>query len=273
MPLFSIIIPTFNAGQTLQQCLISIIEQTEPDFEIIVQDGQSMDNTLEVARNVKDSRIHICSTPDTGIYDAMNKAVERASGEWILFLGSDDYLFASTVLAAIRKEITQSSSHLIYGNVKVVGDTPWAKDGTIYKGEIDFPDLFRHNYSHQAIFYRRNVFDDGHRYNPKYRICADYDFNLFCTANYQVQYLPVVVSCFVNGGASSSEQDTAFAQDKWMNAIRYFGNKLKDKSLTPFKRDMRTAAKDFLKRFDLYRASLAFSLYVGHALKERNIID
>lgn len=274
MPLFSIVIPTFNASQTLRRCIVSIIEQTDPDFEIIIQDGQSTDATCDIAHSINDNRIQLFSTPDTGIYDAMNKAAELVSGDWILFLGSDDYLFESTVLATIRNIIMLSpSTDLIYGDVKVMGDTPWAKDGAIYKGEIDLLDLLTHNYSHQAIFYHRKIFDGGHRYNLKYRICADYDFNLFCTANYRVQYAPVVVSNFVSGGLSSVEHDTSFGQDKWMNIIRYFGSRLKDKPFAIFRKDMKRAAKDFIKRFDLYRAALAFSLYIAHALRERNTTD
>src|SRR3546814_8919956 len=137
----------------------------------------------------------------------MNKAIERSTCTWLLFLGSDDHLYEPTVLADMRKALAGTTAQLVYGNVKMVGDTPWAKDGTTYRGEITQSDLMLHNYSHQATFYHRCIFDNGHRYRTRYRVCADYDFNLFCTARYQVQYIPATISVFVSGGMSSVETD------------------------------------------------------------------
>ena len=275
MPFFSIIIPTFNSRNTVPSCLSSILQQTMRNFEIILQDGGSCDGTRDIVLDMNDTRIHFYAEPDTGIYDAMNKAVERTSGEWILFLGSDDYLYGNTVLSDIHAELIQYNNtvDMVYGNVKIIGDTPWAKDGTIYRGEIDTPTLLnKHNYCHQAIFYHRRIFDDGHRYNPKYRICADYDFNLLCTAKYQVKYVPTVVSSFVSGGLSSIDEDELFAQDTWINIIRYFGSKLRNRSFFPFRKDMKKAAKVFFNRFDLYNAVVAFSLYLYHSSRKHRFI-
>ena len=269
MPLFSIIIPTFNADKLLQRCLESIIAQTDTDLEIIVQDGNSTDGTVEVVRNIGDDRVKVFSEPDTGIYDAMNKAVGRSSGMWLLFLGSDDYLYNSAVLADMRNELGQTPAQLVYGNVKVVGNTPWAKDGATYRGEITPPELLLHNYSHQAVFYHQDIFTDGHRFKTQYRICADYDFNLFCTARYGIQYVPVIVSAFVAGGISSMETDSEFAKDKWMNSIRYFGNKLKDQGFAPFKKAFKKAGAAFLRRGELRYAWTAYGIYLKHKFVRR----
>lgn len=269
MPFFSVIIPTFNADKSLQRCLISIIDQTDSDIEIIIQDGKSTDNTQLVARNIGDDRIKIFSEPDSGIYDAMNKAIARSSGTWLLFLGSDDYLFNSAVLADMRNELSHVTARLVYGDVKMAGDTPWAKSGTVYRGETPLPELLSHNYSHQAVFYHRQVFDDGHRYKTPYRICADYDFNLLCTAKYKVCYVPVIVSVFVGGGVSSVQDDPAFAKDKWMNTIRYFGNKLKGQDFAPFKKAFKNAAKGFLAQRELSLAYSAYALYLRHKFGKR----
>ena len=263
-PFFSVIIPTYHAGQTLRRCLESILQQTDTDVEIIVQDGNSTDGTTEVARNIGDDRIKIFSEPDHGIYDAMNKAIGRSSGMWLLFLGSDDYLYNPDVLGDMRNELGNTTAQLAYGNVKVVGDTPWAKDGAVYRGKITLPELLSYNYSHQAVFYHRNIFNEGHRYNTRYRICADYDFNLRCTARYRVQYVPVIVSAFVGGGISSVEEDSEFARDKWMNTIRYFGNKLKTPDFAPFRKAFKKAGRAFLNRRELSHAWMAYMLYVQH---------
>ncbi|MEC3878250.1 glycosyltransferase family 2 protein [Parapedobacter sp. 10938] len=267
-PLFSIIIPTYNAGRTLSRCLESILKQTDTDIEVIIQDGGSTDDTAQIAEGFDTDRIHFFAEPDNGIYDAMNKAIERSTGTWLLFLGSDDYLYGPAVLADIRKALTGTTAQLVYGNVKMVGDTPWAKDGAMYRGETSAAELMLHNYSHQATFYHRGIFDDGHRYNPKYRVCADYDFNLLCTAKYHVQYIPIVVSCFVSGGFSSINEDELFIQDMWTNVIRYFGSKLRTNPFFPFRKNMKKAAEVFYKRFDLYHALVALSLYLYHSSRK-----
>lgn len=264
MAFFSIIIPTYNAANTIQRCLKSIVTQTDTDFEIIVQDGNSSDGTAEAVHRIDDHRIRFLSAHDTGIYDAMNKAIERSVGTWLLFLGSDDYLYDASVLADIRNEFSHTTAQLVYGDVKMVGDTPWAKDGTLYRGETLAPELFQHNYSHQAVFYHRCIFEDGHRYQTQYRICADYDFNLYCTAKYRVQYVPVTVSAFVGGGTSSVEVDTEFAKDKWMNTIRYFGEKLKYREFSPFKKAFKKAGAVFLRRGKIGNALTAYGIYLRH---------
>lgn len=268
-PFFSIIIPTFNAGKTLLCCLESILQQTETDLEIIIQDGGSTDNTAQIANDFDADRIHFSAEPDKGIYDAMNKAIERSTGTWSLFLGSDDYLYGPDVLANMRKMLTSTTAQLVYGDVKIVGDTPWAKDGTIYRGETTVSELMLHNYSHQAAFYHRRIFDDGHRYHTRYRVCADYDFNLFCTAKYSVQYAPLVVSAFVSGGMSSVETDVQFDKDKWTNTIRYFGSRLRAPEFAPFKKAFKRSGTTFLERGQLRRAWQAYGLYLSHKLLRR----
>lgn len=264
MAFFSIIIPTYNAGKTLKRCLGSILQQTETDLEIIIQDGGSTDDTRQIAAGFDTDRIRLSIESDNGIYDAMNKAIERSTGTWSLFLGSDDYLGGPHALADMRKELTHTTARLVYGDVKMVGDTPWAKDGTIYRGETTVYELMLHNYSHQATFYHRCIFDDGHRYQTQYRVCADYDFNLFCTAKYGVQYAPIVVSAFVSGGMSSVETDVEFAKDKWTNTIRYFGSKLKAVEFAPFKSAFKKAGAVFLRRGQFRSGWLAYSIYFTH---------
>lgn len=103
---FSIIIPTYNSSATLGQALNSIIEQSFKDFEILIMDGASSDKTVAIAQKINDPRISIYSEPDSGVYDAMNKGIARARGEWVYFLGSDDWLINNTVLDKINAHIS-----------------------------------------------------------------------------------------------------------------------------------------------------------------------
>src|SRR3546814_21167702 len=90
MAFLSIIIPTYNAERTLSRCLESILQQTDTDIEVIIQDGGSTDKTAQVAEDFDRNRIHFLAEHDSGIFDDMNKDIERSTGTWFLFLGSDD---------------------------------------------------------------------------------------------------------------------------------------------------------------------------------------
>ena len=90
MPRLSIINPTFNSAKTLSRCLDSVISQSFTDWEVLMMDGVSNDDTIKIASSYQDSRIRIYSEPDKGIYDAMNKGIDKAHGEWLYFIDSDD---------------------------------------------------------------------------------------------------------------------------------------------------------------------------------------
>src|ERR1700744_4382606 len=102
-PFFTIIIPTFNSEKTLQNALSSILSQNFTEFEILIVDGVSNDNTIKIVKeNIeKDKRIRFISEKDNGIFDAMNKGIELSLGEWLYFLGSDDRLHNSSILRSV----------------------------------------------------------------------------------------------------------------------------------------------------------------------------
>ena len=97
----SIILPTFNCDKVIRHCIESIVGQEFHDWELLVMDGMSRDGTLEIVRQYssKDSRIRVYSEPDNGIYDAMNKGIDKSQGEWLYFMGSDDSLFIIEICA------------------------------------------------------------------------------------------------------------------------------------------------------------------------------
>ncbi len=121
-------------------------------------DGNSSDNTIELVKSFKDLRIRINSEPDQGVYDAMNKGIEKAKGEWILFLGSDDKLYNDEVLSDIAKVLKRTNKGVVYGDAQIDGNVSWAKGDKIYGGKFSLYRLLRRNICHQAIFYKRESF-------------------------------------------------------------------------------------------------------------------
>jgi glycosyltransferase involved in cell wall biosynthesis len=192
---FSIIIPTFNSSKFIETALNSILNQSFPNFEIIIMDGLSTDGTVEKIESFESDRIKYISKKDKGTYDAMNKGVQLSKGEWIYFLGSDDSLFSRDVLFKMKEEIASTNQKVIYGDVLIHGETGWAKDQTVYDGVFDLEKILNSNISHQAIFYHKSVF---HRrlFNTEYRISADWDMNLYLRSKFDFKYVPSHYSKF-----------------------------------------------------------------------------
>lgn len=207
-PFFSIIMPLYNCESTLQQALDSITNQVFKDYELILVDGGSNDNTQYIISNFKkagDHRIQFISEPDKGIYDAMNKGIDMATGQWLYFMGGDDILSSSAVLNQIYNAIQNEPVYLIYGNVTgALSNTKYADD-TINK-------VLSRGIHHQGIFYKREVFNYTGKYNLKFRVAADYHLTLkvFCNPAFKTKYINLDIARFGEAGLSSSVYDYRF---------------------------------------------------------------
>lgn len=207
LPKISVIIPVLNGVTTLSKAIESVINQDYPNVEIIIIDGGSTDGTTDlIPKYDKDISKFICEN-DLGIYDAMNKGITIAEGEWIYFLGCDDYL-EKNAFSLLAPYIVQNSE-LIYGNVFSI------KHNKIYDGEFNLQKLIKMNICQQAIFYRKNLFYDLGFFDLKYKISADYAFNIkvFCSRK-TIQFVPIIISFYSGYGISSINQDAKLLKDK-----------------------------------------------------------
>jgi glycosyltransferase involved in cell wall biosynthesis len=227
-PFFSIIIPTYNSDKTLGRCLDSILEQRFSNFEIIVVDGLSCDRTIEIAKKDNDPRIKVFSEKDQGVYDAMNKGIDLAQGDWLLFLGSDDQLFDDLVLKDAHTCLIKTNAELVYGNIQMFGDNSLGNDGDIYDGEFSLCKLFSKNICHQSIFYSKKVFSKIGYYDTSYPVLADWDLNLRCFAASAVQYHNKIITLFSAGGLSGRTGDTFTLGVRCRKIKEYFGYGLLD---------------------------------------------
>ncbi|WP_417371371.1 glycosyltransferase family 2 protein [Gelidibacter japonicus] len=224
-PFFSIIIPTYNSGETLGLALNSIYNQTFKNFEVLIIDGLSSDNTLTIAEKYIDKieSLLISSERDLGIYDALNKGIKLAKGEWLYFMGSDDTLYETTTLEKVVNLKKGVSNNIIYGNVKIIGNTGWAKEGDIYDGKFDTVKIFKKNISHQAIFYKSKFIKEQIGFfNLSYPICSDWDFNLRCWSKTDFYYSDIIIANFFSGGVSTNGDDKLFEKDFIDNILKYF---------------------------------------------------
>ena len=200
----SIITINLNNKEGLIRTIESVRNQTFRDFEQIVIDGASTDGSLEVIKKYKDGFSFWVSEKDAGIYNAMNKGIEAAKGEYTLFLNSGDWLYADNVLARVFKnsfdeDIVSCGCHNVYPNKTYSIDKYPPKKISLYS-------LHNCSLSHPSTFIRRELFNRTSLYDESYRIISDWAFfvqSLICN-NCSYSYLDILVTTFVCDGISSN---------------------------------------------------------------------
>lgn len=208
---FSIIIPTYNSEKTLKQCLKTVLEQSFSDFEVLIIDSCSNDSTLEIIKNINDIRLKIFSEKDNGIYDAMNKGISLSNGKWLYFLGSDDELSDYNVFFDVASFIEEEKQlSLVYGNVIL------KKNNSVYGGKFDRVKLCLKNICHQAIFYKKEIFNCLGLFNTQFKIWADWDFNMRCFLHpdFQIKFIDRIIAIYNNETGASTEFDPLLKMER-----------------------------------------------------------
>jgi glycosyltransferase involved in cell wall biosynthesis len=220
--LVSIIIPSFQQASFLRKALRSIEQQTFKDYEVLVVDGLSKDNTSEVVAEFKHLPIVFRSEPDKGIYDAMNKGVDLSSGTYLYFMGCDDSLASDDTLESIFKKKSVLRHDVIYGDVR------FTETGIIYDGQFSILKLMMANICHQAVFVKKSVFDKIGKFNLRYKTYADWEFNMrwFCVPSITKIYIPLIIANYSVNGFSSLAKDDNFFSDKPSLERQYFSRTL-----------------------------------------------
>jgi glycosyltransferase involved in cell wall biosynthesis len=214
VPLISVITVAYNAAKHITICIESVKEQSFKNIEHIVIDGASTDGTLDILKAHDNDITYWRSEKDKGIYDAMNKAVKFARGQWFLFLGADDKLLPGFSEMA---QLLTDPACIYYGDF--VFET-MRKAG----GEFDAYRFSKACICHQNIYYPKLVFE-RYRYDEKYPINADYHLNLKLWADKAIrfEYHPIIIAMFSSAGVSSTKVDKAFEKDKKKNIRKYLG--------------------------------------------------
>lgn len=195
---FSIVTVCRNAEKTIERTIRSVIAQTYPNKEFIVIDGASSDGTRAILEKYRDKIDVAVSEPDNGIYDAMNKGVARATGDYVIFINADDYFYDENALA--RAAETPAADFLF-------GAQYDAEDGVLKPAEnldaLDVPHLFFGQFAHQSIFAKRDLFARFGTFDLNYHICADWDWILRCIVNgATTSRIDAPIAVFTVGGTS-----------------------------------------------------------------------
>ena len=218
--LITVITVVKNCELGIEKTVLSVLSQDFADFEYVIIDGKSSDNTLDILNKYRsDSRIRIYSEQDGGIYDAMNKGAGYASGEYLYFLNAGDYFVNEQVLSKFADISCLMDTDIYYGNIllkKVISKHPkrLTKLWLIYEERM---------ISHQSIFAKRSLFDE-YEFDTNYKICADRDWlihhflngaSIECVSDY-------VIAFFDEDGVSSYYDE--FSVENLDISRKYGGN-------------------------------------------------
>ncbi len=207
-PKVSVIIATFNAAVHIRKAIDSFLSQTYDSRELIIIDGGSSDDTVSIIKEYQNGTIRWISEPDKGVYDAMNKGMVMATGEWLYFLGADDFFMDESVLEKVFVN-DLANTDIVYGDVYSV----LLKRN--YDGPTNEEKLLFSNLCHQSIFYRKEVFEKAGNYNLEYKLFADWEFNIRCFIQYNfcTKYVPVVIAEYAASGISTLNKDMNFLRN------------------------------------------------------------
>ena len=238
---FSLLTVCLNPGEKLRGTLESALIQTFQDFELIIKDGGSTDGSLEsVSDLLQDPRIRVVQKKDTGIYDAMNQAVQEAKGRYVYFLNCGDKLYDETVLSKVAKEAGEASSEtgkeapsetgetthgerfIIYGNVV------WKEKQALITppSKITGFTCYRNIPCHQACFYDAGLCKEK-AFETQYKIRGDYEHFLWCHYRGKAveRYLSETVAEYEGGGYSESKKNQERSKQEHREITRKYMSK------------------------------------------------
>jgi glycosyltransferase involved in cell wall biosynthesis len=225
-PYISIVIAVRNAGSTLEACLASVVAQTYDDWELVVVDGASTDGTTRILERYSDRIAQWISEPDTGIYDAWNKALDVVRGTWIQFLGGDDRIASPTSLAKLAGALHRAEGQyrVVYANVQLVDDegrvvttwgAPWTVTRPLFLRGMTIP--------HPGTFHHRSLFDNEQRFDKNFRIAGDYEFLLRELVTAEALHVPDVLVDMGSRGVSNRPANLIAAAIESEQARRMHG--------------------------------------------------
>ncbi len=223
----SIITINLNNKDGLQKTIESVVNQTFKDYEYIVIDGASTDGSVDVIEQYADKITYWVSESDKGIYNAMNKGILQAKGEYCLFLNSGDYLLENKVLADffsfdIKEDIVYGKLYLWYNE--------YEKSMKEYSDCLNFSYFLYETLPHPATFIKKDLFTKNGLYIDSYKIVSDWAFFVLniCKFNCSYRYVPLCLSVFDMYGMSSTADPEILKNEKNDFLMKNFPCFLKD---------------------------------------------
>jgi len=225
-PLISIVTVVYNDADGLEKTIQSVLSQTYKNIEYIVIDGGSSDGTVEVIQKYESHIDYWVSEPDKGIYDAMNKGSERATGDFVNFLNAGDFFFEETTLHKVITKIDERDK-VYFGRAKIGnGTSSWLYPNDKYHGHNIEQWLINNLPNHQAMFFPKNFYKN-YSYIIEYKVGADSDYKFASEHKNGFVFIDEIVTAFQLGGTSSSfsslNTTKQILKDSWQISIKHKG--------------------------------------------------
>lgn len=210
----SVITVVRNGNQYIEQCIQSIIYQTYPNIEYIIIDGQSIDDTVSIIQKYEENISYWISEKDTGIYDGMNKGVLAATGDWLLFINSDDFLVHTGIIQQSIPYLEKTNKLVVYGKIHYI--LPSGDELSIglewEKVKDSFRNITMYNVCHQAVFHSKELFQNN-LYNTNYKLAGDYELLYRHLKNNDADFIPFEISKMRGGGSSVLNYKNLFLEN------------------------------------------------------------
>jgi len=201
-PLVTVITAVFNGNDCLANCIESVLSQDYPQVEHIILDGGSNDGTVETIRRYEDRLALWISEPDSGVYDAWNKGLQLARGEWIAFLGADDIYLAGAISTYMKLARENPEAEFLSSQARLDHPTGYAP---VFGGPWEWPRFATAMSTiHVGTMHRRSLFERYGEFDTSYRIAADYEFLLRPREQLLTAFSPATTVVMRAGGLSDS---------------------------------------------------------------------
>lgn len=214
----TVITVCYNSAAYIADSLRSVDSQTWQDFEHIIVDGGSADDTMKIVRSDSQSWRRWISEADRGIYDAMNKGIRMAAGEVIGFINSDDFYTSPHVLAKVADVFRDPSVDACYGDLCYVKQDDIASVVRYWRSSVFRPGLFLRGWCppHPTFFVRRSVYERLHGFDLQYKIAADVELmaRFMEVHRIRTRYIPEVLVTMRLGGASNQSWSSVLRQNR-----------------------------------------------------------
>ncbi|GBR75504.1 glycosyl transferase group 2 [Candidatus Termititenax persephonae] len=227
MSKFSVITVCRNAEKDIGRTINSVLSQDSRDYEYIIIDGASTDNTISIVKQYGKKIAKFISEPDTGIYQAMNKGIGLATGKYLLFLNAGDLFLHERILSVMAGQIEQNPADVLYGDLLI---TDMHKGSTLYRNSVRNMHkfwLYRHNIFHQSAFIRRELFAQAGLYDESFSLAGDHEWFVRLFTHYKnicPYYYDFCAALFAVGGRSAGGlQDKRLCKELALIRDKYYG--------------------------------------------------
>lgn len=226
----SIITVTFNRAHIIRDCIEGVLKQAYKDYEYIIVDGASKDNTIEILKEYEpkfEGRMRWISEPDKGLYDAINKGFKMAKGDVVGIINSDDFFHRTDTFDIIASAFNDKDVDAIYADDRVVSEANLSKELRVTRAGYFRTWMYRIGLmpGHQTFYAKRELFEKYGYYKLGYKIAADFELMLrFMYVNkVRAKYVPEVLMTFRIGGVSTQLSNKVLVNKETVRACRENG--------------------------------------------------